>query len=368
MVMVYHPGRSARPNHHRHHVPPKPSPLLVELAIPALRRGRQYATLRLWLEALPEELIRVRPVLSIGYAGALMVRGEVEGVEARLLDAERWLDTSTGQGIPDGHLSPAEMVVVDEKEFLGLPSAIAMYRAGQALVLGDVAGTMTQARRALDLAVEDDHLGRGSPAALLGLACWTSGDLDAAQRWYADAMASLEKAGHLSDVIGCSIAVADIRLVQGHLRDAMSSYERGLQHASDQGAPPLRGAADMHVGMSQLLRERNDLDAAVQHLLTGKSWESMPAYPRTRTARCGTRAIRRAATGTCRTDRRRSPPTTGRTPPASPPLPFLRGVLARCPGPVSWVDESYSSHSSGEGGLRRFGGREKDWYVAERED
>jgi LuxR family maltose regulon positive regulatory protein len=241
---------------------------LVELTIPALRRGRQYATLRLWLEALPEELIRVRPVLSVGYAGALMVRGEAEGVEARLLDAERWLDASNGQGIPDR--PPAEMVVVDENEFRGLPSAIAMYRAGQALVLGDVAGTMTQARRALDLVGQDDHLGRGSPAALLGLACWTSGDLDAALRWYADAMASLEKAGHLSDVIGCSIAVADIRLVQGRLREAMSTYERGLQHASDQAAPPLRGAADMHVGMSQLLRERNDLDAAVQHLLTGK--------------------------------------------------------------------------------------------------
>jgi LuxR family maltose regulon positive regulatory protein len=261
---------------------------LVELALPALRRGRQYATLRLWLEALPEELIRVRPVLSVGYAGALMVRGEVEGVEARLLDAERWLDTSTGQGIRDGHMSPTspmsptEMVVVDEKEFRGLPSAIAMYRAGQALVLGDVAGTMTHARRALDLVGEDDHLGRGSPAALLGLACWTIGDLDAAQRWYADAIASLEKAGHLSDVIGCSIAVADIRVVQGRLREAMSTYERGLQHATDQAAPPLRGTADMHVGMSQLLRERNDLEAAVQHLLTGRELGEHAGLPQNR--------------------------------------------------------------------------------------
>jgi len=243
---------------------------LVELAIPALRRGRQYATLRLWLETLPEELIKVRPVLSVGYAAALMVRGEAEGVEARLLDAERWLDASTGQGTPDSHQRPAEMVVVDEKEFRGLPSAIAIYRAGQALVLGDVAGTMTHARRALDLAGEDDYLGRGSPAALLGLACWTSGDLDAAQRWYADAMANLEKAGHVSDVIGCSIALADIRLVQGRLGEAMSIYERGLQRATDKAGPPLRGAADMHVGMSHVLRERNDLDAAMQHLETGK--------------------------------------------------------------------------------------------------
>ena len=88
------------------------------------------------------------------------------------------------------------------RRFRALPAAIAMYRAGQARILGDVAGTMTHARRALDLVGEDDHVGRGAAAALLGLAYWTSGDLEAAHRWYADGMASLEKAGYLSDVVG----------------------------------------------------------------------------------------------------------------------------------------------------------------------
>ena len=52
---------------------------LVELAIPGLRKGRQDATLRGWLEALPDELIRVRPVLSValcrGTAGQWRARG-----------------------------------------------------------------------------------------------------------------------------------------------------------------------------------------------------------------------------------------------------------------------------------------------------
>ena len=38
--------------------------------------------------------------------------------------------------------------------------------------------------------------------------------------------------------------------------------------AAGQAPLVLRGAADMHVGMSELLRERNDLDAAQQHLQT----------------------------------------------------------------------------------------------------
>ena len=74
---------------------------------------------------------------------------------------------------------------------------------------------MTNAQRALDLAGPDDHLERGAAAALLGLAYWTNGDLDAAHRWYAEGSASLEKAGHVSDVMGCAIALADIRIAQG---------------------------------------------------------------------------------------------------------------------------------------------------------
>src|SRR3954452_23638527 len=48
---------------------------LAKLALPALARGRQEATLRRWMEALPVELFATRPVLSVGYAGALMSTG-----------------------------------------------------------------------------------------------------------------------------------------------------------------------------------------------------------------------------------------------------------------------------------------------------
>jgi ATP/maltotriose-dependent transcriptional regulator MalT len=223
--------------------------------------------MRRWLEALPDEVIRARPVLCVGYAAALIVRGEVEGVEARLRDAERWLTTDSDQG---STAPSAEMVVVDTEGFRRLPSAIAMYRAGQALLSGDAAGTISHARAALDLAGADDHLGRGAPAGLLGLAYWASGDLDAGHRWYAEAAASLEKAGHLSDVTGCSLALADIRIAQGRLREAMSTYERALRLVTPEGGPVLRGAADMHVGMSELFRESDDLDAALRHLLTSR--------------------------------------------------------------------------------------------------
>ena len=253
---------------------------LVERALPALRQGRQEATLRRWLEALPDEVIRVRPVLSVGYAGSLMVRGELQGVEARLRDAERWLDTTSGAGGgPGAHAAGA--VVVDDEGFRRLPSAIAMYRAGQSLVLGDVPGTLTHARRTLALAEDDDHVGRGSAAALVALAHWRSGDLDAAHRWYADGMAGLERGGHLSDVLGCALALADIRIAQGRLGDAVGTYERGLRLA--RGAEPgLRGVADMHVGLSEVARERDDLAAARRHLLASEELGEHAGLPQNR--------------------------------------------------------------------------------------
>ncbi|HJQ88847.1 MAG TPA: LuxR C-terminal-related transcriptional regulator, partial [Propionibacteriaceae bacterium] len=252
---------------------------LIELAVPATHQYRQEVTLRRWLEALPQDLLRVRPVLSNAYAGSLLVRGEVEGVESYLQDAERWLDPTTGR--PPGSLARSpEMVVVDEEGFRALPASVAVHRAGQARILGDAAGTVAHARRALDLVSEDDHLGRGAAAALLGLVYWTNGDLDAARRWYADGMASLEKAGYLSDVVGGAITLADLSIAQGRLREAMSTYQRGLRIATGHAPPVLRGAADMHVGMSQLLYERNELDAARQHLLTSRELGEHAGLPK----------------------------------------------------------------------------------------
>jgi LuxR family maltose regulon positive regulatory protein len=277
---------------------------LIELAIPAMRQSRQEATAFGWLKALPDELLRARPVLSVYYAGALLLHGEIEGVEARLRDAELWseqsgrlFDTKANMGASSALASSSEMVVVDEEEFRGLAASIAIYRAAIALALGDVSNTMKYARQVLDLVPEDDHLRRGSAAGFLGLAYWTCGDLEAAHRSYAECMARIQKAGYFSDSIGCAIALADIRIVQGRLREAMGTYERRLQLATEQSAILPRGAADMYVGMSELHRERNDLNAATQHLLRSKELGEFAGLPQNRYRWCVAMARIREAQG-----------------------------------------------------------------------
>jgi LuxR family maltose regulon positive regulatory protein len=255
---------------------------LVERTAPAMRRTRQETTLLAWLEALPDRIFQYRPVLSGTYAAALLAGGRLDDVEPRLRNAERWLPATSPGDLPPAEPPPGGMVVVDEDEFRRLPAALAVWRAGLALVQGNVSDTEKYARRALDLVPEDDRLQRGAAAALLGLAAWGKGDLDTAYRMYAEGTESLRRAGHISDVLGCSIALADIRITQGRLRDAMAIYESALRLGSEERGPVLRGTADMYVGMSELHREQGDLDAAARSL--GKSQDlgasvGLPQHP-----------------------------------------------------------------------------------------
>jgi LuxR family maltose regulon positive regulatory protein len=242
---------------------------MIERSMPAMRRSRQEAAMLDWLQVLPDELIASRPVLSVHYAGLLLDSGRLEGAEARLRDAEEWLamtDDAAGRRTATSEAP----IVADEQEFHRLPGAIAVYRAAQAHLRGDVASTMACASRALELIGPDDHLGRGSAAGLLALAHWTNGHLDAAHDAWSDAMTNLESAGHLTDAVGCAVALADIRIEQGRLREALHTYERGLRLATQHRPVALRGAADMHVGIAERFLERDDVDAAVRHLAISK--------------------------------------------------------------------------------------------------
>jgi LuxR family maltose regulon positive regulatory protein len=239
----------------------------MERALPALRRDRREATLRGWLEGLPAEVLRVRPVLCNALAGARMSTGRFDGVEELLNAAERWLEhASDDPATSAAGWRSSDMVVVDHEEFRRLPAEVAFHRAGLALVHGDADDTLHFAGRALDLAVADDHLSRGAATALTGLAAWSKGDLETAHASYAACLVDFERIGYISDVLGCSIALADIQVTQGRLRDAMRTYQQALALADRQPTPVLRGRADMHVGIAARHRELNDLSAARLHL------------------------------------------------------------------------------------------------------
>jgi LuxR family maltose regulon positive regulatory protein len=244
---------------------------LVELAWPAMDGSFQAATWLGWARSIPDVLVRDRPVLGVAYAWALLNGGELAAAEARLRDAERWL-------APPAALAD-EPVIVDATQFRALPASIATARAYMAQARGDTPATVRYGRQALDRLPADDHIRRGPAAALLGLAQWASGDLEAAYGALADAMAGFLLAGNLHFANSVTLGLADIRLAQGRLREAIGCYRQALQRAQVQDEPPIRGTADLHLGLSELYLEQGELEAAAQHLLRGESLGEQAGLP-----------------------------------------------------------------------------------------
>ncbi|HEX6936203.1 MAG TPA: LuxR C-terminal-related transcriptional regulator [Actinomycetes bacterium] len=237
---------------------------LMELAMPVMRRERREAELARWVRSLPDEVVRVRPVLGIAFVGALAQVSDFDAVGERLSDIERTLRSEDGTW-PEQ--PPPELVVVDDDGYRSLPASIEMFRAALALAHADLDGTVTHAREALSLAPPDDDLTRAAASALAGLASWTTGDLSGAHAAYTESIAGLARVGFVADVLGCCIALGDLRRAQGRLGDAMRTYQWALDLAAPKpGAEPSRGTADMHVGMAEVLLERDDLAAAAEHL------------------------------------------------------------------------------------------------------
>lgn len=229
---------------------------LMTAALPVLQRNRQETVIAGWADLLPDDVVHARPDLAVGLVGGLMSSNRFDGVAGRLDAIEA--------ALPDSDRGP-------------VPAQVAMYRAALCLVGGDLDGTRAHADRATALA-GDQALPRAAAAALSGLASWTAGDLETAHHGYTVAVEGLLRAGHLSDVLGCSITLADLEITLGRPEAARRTYERGLALAADD--PAMRGVADMHVGLARLATDRGDLATAREHLrLADAPASGLPQHP-----------------------------------------------------------------------------------------
>lgn len=240
---------------------------LLEQVWPDMRNRQQEATVLGWLKALPDSLIRTRPILSVAYGLVLLHTGPLDAVEAHLQDAERQL-ARLGQTIP-GQSSAREAQIAEEK-YRSLPASIANARAFCAQVLGDIAGVITHAQQALALLPTEDDSERGVTAAFLGLAYWTSGDVAAAHQSFSEGLQIFQKLGSIQIVVSATLGLANIGLAQGMLRATINTCEQALHLAAQQPVPILRGTADVHLALSEIRYEQGDLAAASQLLQQGE--------------------------------------------------------------------------------------------------
>ena len=228
---------------------------LAEAAWQGMDDSFQTAAWLGWVKKLPEQVICLRPVLNTQMGVGLMDAGEPEASESRLRDAERCLN-----GSPDG------MVVVDKAQLKPLPAMIALARAYNAQVQGDLSATVKYAELALQHIPEDDLFRRAQATIMLEFTHWASGDLESARSALGDWMNSMQKAGNFVFVVASAFAMADILVEQGRLREAEKTYQQALQLAAEHGKDAQQVTAHHHLGLAMLYHEWGEDEAAARRL------------------------------------------------------------------------------------------------------
>jgi len=220
-----------------------------------LLTGRgQARTVLGWLERLPSDVVRSCPFLALADAVALLSTNQWDAAETRLQQAERGIRPDTP---PD--------------QARTIRGRAAWIRALCARSFGDIERSVALSREALGLLPETDRLPRASASLNTALACWVSGDMTTeTERSVAAEITPVRTTGNLIGLLRSILNLARLSVQQGRLRQAASIYAEAAQVAGGQkGLAVLAGSPGYYLGMGDLLREWNDLEAAESLLTQG---------------------------------------------------------------------------------------------------
>ena len=224
---------------------------LAEAAWTAMENSFQSATWLGWVKKLPAGVVRSRPGLCYQLGRAFSDLGEPETSEFHLQNAERALAEAPNQA-----------------GFAPLPGDIALARAYNAQVKGNVTETIQYAEQALGLVAEEDIYRRAQAVIMLEFTHWVTGDMQASlcaiQAWMAD----MRKLGNLVFEIASVFAAADLLVALGRMSDAIQSYQQALQLAAENGPEAQQITAHHHLGLALIYHELGDFKSTAAHLQT----------------------------------------------------------------------------------------------------
>src|SRR6266498_3082911 len=235
---------------------------LVEQHVEEVLRRGEGETLRGWLAALPQEVVRARPRLALAQAIAAFNAGRLEVAEPLLEQAEQALATAPRE--------PYEPSIGKAMSMLAnVPASIALLRAAVAALRGDAERTTELVRQAQAQLAEDERGPRISVRWNLAQADWMRGRLADAERAFAAIVVDGREAGEPHLTLTASSALGRIQRAQGRLDAAFRTYQEGLEFAARTGPTLVLSAAAAHMGMADVFYERNQLEQALHHVGEG---------------------------------------------------------------------------------------------------
>ena len=233
---------------------------LVERYVDALLGRSEGATLHRWLSALPAESVRARPRLCLAQAISAVVGRQVEVVEGLLDDAERAFAV-TGDEPYEPSAGRAVSVLAN------VPAQIAFLHANLARLRGDAALATDYNRQTLAQLGDEDSVMRSFVRWNLAGADWLRGRLGPAERDLTEVLAERRVAGEGFLAIRVCYDLGQVQCAQGNLDAALATYRQALDIAGEGSQPPHLGMA--YVGLAEVLYERDELAAALDHATRG---------------------------------------------------------------------------------------------------
>ncbi len=235
---------------------PRAVHLIEQHGLLLMLRGHVHTVLS-WLQMLPATLLETHPFLHVIHAAAFLFTNQLAAAEARLQEVEQ--------------LVPADATDAQWQVVMGTAKFV---RGNIARFQGDLPLFMSLTHEALTMLPAGATLQRGiARLSLLASEHIVKGDVTPAnEQTFLEALATVGQSGGLSAILRGRVVLAGMQRLQGRLRQAMESYRVAADMLSDpQVVAGLVDSAAYYVGLGDLLRERNDLDAAEQCLTEGRN-------------------------------------------------------------------------------------------------
>jgi LuxR family maltose regulon positive regulatory protein len=238
---------------------------LIERHVEELLGRSEGVTLRRWLSALPAESVRDRPRLCLAQAYRAAQGFQLEALEALLDDAERAFAVR-GDEPYEPSLGPPQ----GDSVLANVPAGIAFLRATLARLRGDAVRAADCNQQALAHLGEGDWFMRSFVHWNQAETDWLDGRLGPAERRLAEVLAERRAVGApFAGFLPMRVAydLAEVQRAQGNLDGALATGRQALDAFGESSQTALTGPA--HVGLAQVLCERNELTAALDHATRG---------------------------------------------------------------------------------------------------